>query len=449
MQKLSRLDKYNVAVPRYTSYPTVPTWNQGATEALWLSNISQYGTENQPISLYIHLPFCESLCTYCGCNKHITTNHNLETPYIKTLIQEWQIYRSRMSKDPIIQSIHLGGGTPTFFAAEQLKMLMETLFKTMKITEKTAMSFEAHPSSTTDEHLETLYSLGFRRLSIGVQDISPEILKAINRHQTTDQITHITNKARALGYTGINYDIIYGLPFQKPLHVMDTGNFVAENRPDRIAFYSYAHVPWKSKGQRAFSDADVPMGSQKQSLQELGHYLLSSAGYEAIAMDHYALPEDTLAKAYREQRLHRNFMGYTDTEATYSIGLGMSAISETPDYYVQVDKTLKGYQASIQEGKLPIITSHHMRADEKVFKKHITNLMCNGTTSWTSTTTDYHYLCNRLPRLDQLVEDGLVTYDHRHITATEIGHNYLRNICAAIDPKYTLDVSNRLYSKAI
>ena len=251
-------EKYNIPVPRYTSYPAVPDWqNQAPTQKEWIYTLNQNLFIDNEISIYIHLPFCENLCTYCACNKRITKNHKVESPYVDMILAEWQLYLDQLEKRPVIRELHLGGGTPTFFHPDELDRLLTGIITSTELSSSHSLSFEAHPNSTIAGHLEVLYSHGFRRISIGIQDVNPNILKAINRHQTTEQIESMTMDARRIGYTSINYDIIYGLPFQTIDHIEETLQFVLKMKPDRLAFYGYAHVPWKSKGQRAFTDNDI------------------------------------------------------------------------------------------------------------------------------------------------------------------------------------------------
>lgn len=444
------ISKYNVPVPRYTSYPTVPDWQTKApTEAEWISRLLTSYDEASELSLYIHLPFCEALCTYCGCNKRITKNHAVETPYIDAVMKEWDIYRSHFPSKPVIKEIHLGGGTPTFFKASKLKKLLSHILDTAEISENHEFSFEAHPNSTNSDHLRTLFDLGFRRISIGVQDVSPEILKAINRQQTEEEVKNLTRWARALGYTSINYDIIYGLPFQKPMNVWNTAQFISENRPDRIAFYSYAHVPWKSASQRAFTLADVPQGQEKSELYELGSYLLEMEGYKAVGMDHFCLPDEQLYKAYQAGEMHRNFMGYTPNYTKVSIALGASSISDSWDAYVQNEKHVETYQEIVENGKLPIIKGHLLSSKEEMMRTIILSIMCKDYVEWNSL-EEYQVIKELLPNLDGLVEDNLVSYNSNSITIKPDGRLFIRNICAAIDPIYQNMPNNKeVFSKAI
>lgn len=449
--KSQLIEKYNTAVPRYTSYPTVPHWQEtppGQKE--WLNNLNQNYDEYPELSLYIHLPFCESLCTYCGCNKRITKNHKVESPYIEALLKEWRIYVENLEQRPTIKEIHLGGGTPTFFDPENLKKLISTILEDSDLAEGYEFSFEAHPNSTSSLHLKTLYQLGFRRISIGVQDVSTNILEAINRKQTVNEVKGVTSWARAIGYTSINYDIIYGLPFQKPSNILETAKFIAEQKPDRIAFYSYAHVPWKSASQRAFTIKDVPSGVEKNELYDIGRYLLEMEEYKAIGMDHFCLEDEALHQSYLSGKMHRNFMGYTHNYTKCSIALGASSISDSWSMYVQNEKQIEAYQDKVNQGLLPIIKGHKLNDSEQMMRKHILNLMCKDYTSWKNDSRDGIAIKPFLNNLDELVKDGLVNYDSNRIKVTQIGKFFIRNICSAIDPIFQgFSSENPIFSKAI
>ena len=445
------IDKYNISVPRYTSYPTVPHWkDETPTQAEWLTHLKATYDSNPGVSLYIHLPFCEALCTYCGCNKRITKNHEVEESYIDAVLKEWSIYLAQFDHDPIIKEIHLGGGTPTFFDAKQLDRLISTILNDCVIPDEHKFSFEAHPNSTTSEHLVTLYKLGFRRISIGVQDVSPEILKVINRTQTSDEVRSLTKWSRAIGYTSVNYDIIYGLPFQKPTHIYDTAQFIAENRPDRIAFYSYAHVPWKSPSQRAFTKDDVPVGESKSELYDLGRFLLELEGYQAIGMDHFCLADEALNVAYQNGKMHRNFMGYTTNYTNCCIALGASSISDSWTMYIQNEKHIETYQEIVATGRLPICKGHLLSESEKMMRKVILDLMCRDYAEWPHISALSIAITPFLPNLDEMVEDGLVIYTPNSIKVTKAGKFFIRNICAAIDPIFQDTVYDRpVFSQVI
>ena len=253
--------KYNRPIPRYTSYPTVPFWTNTPSQDEWKSHIKnafQKSNDKEGISIYVHLPFCESLCTYCGCNTRITVNHKVESPYIEALKKEFDLYLELFDEKPIISELHLGGGTPTFFSADHLNVLISYFFKHSEISENANMSFEAHPANTSYEHLETLYRLGFKRLSLGIQDFDPHVQTLINRHQTVEQVEKVVLQARSIGYESINFDLIYGLPDQTIDSVKNTVYEVIRLKPERIAFYSYAHVPWLKPGQRKYDESNLP-----------------------------------------------------------------------------------------------------------------------------------------------------------------------------------------------
>ncbi len=434
------LFKYNTPGPRYTSYPTVPYWQKTPpTQNAWsdlVQNAFSVSNQTEGISLYVHLPFCESLCTYCGCNTRITINHAVETKYINAVLKEWEMYLSIFGAEkPIIREIHLGGGTPTFFSPGNLKRLINGLTQSADIHPKAQFSFEAHPGNTTDAHLQSLFDVGFRRISIGVQDFNPIVLAVINRHQTYDQIAHLTHKAREIGYTSVNYDIVYGLPLQKTCYMMETMLKVIKLKPDRIAFYSYAHVPWIKPGQRNYTELDLPDPNKKMAIYETGRNALELAGYKDIGMDHFALPSDELYKAQQEKRLHRNFMGYTDTRTQLLIGLGASSISDSWNGYVQNEKKVEDYYKRINAGELPIIKGHELTQDDLVLRRHILRIMTEFETSWKNESEVCDDIYKALERLDEMEFDELVTIRPYHLQVTEKGKSFVRNVCMAFDAK--------------
>jgi oxygen-independent coproporphyrinogen-3 oxidase len=445
------LKKYNTQAPRYTSYPTVPYWDKTPpNEKSWIENVQIAFSKNNEISLYIHLPFCERLCTYCGCNKRITKNHQVEEPYVESLLKEWELYLDILPSKPILNEIHLGGGTPTFFQASQLKKMLAGIFEKAEIAENHEFSFEVHPNSTTKEHLEILFELGFRRISIGVQDFADHILKIINRQQTTEDVERVTNLARKIGYTSINYDIIFGLPLQTPQNIIDNIEKIKELRPDRIAFYSYAHVPWIKPSQRAYSEADLPLGEAKRELYELGRKLLEENGYAEIGMDHFALQSDNLYKAMEDKTLHRNFMGYTPFRTELMIGLGASSISDSWGAFIQNEKKIEDYQEIVESGKIPIIRGHLLNDEDLILRKHILNIMCHFETSWSSFNLYDPILDEGLKRLKALENDGLVKLYPFHLKVLEEGRPFIRNICMALDAKLWREKpASQLFSQAV
>jgi len=444
------IEKYNVAVPRYTSYPTVPHWNAETFSKEGYFSLVKRGfakANEEGLALYIHLPYCESLCTYCGCNTRITVNHAVEAPYIDALISEWEHYLDRFGEKPKIREIHLGGGTPTFFAPSELKRLIDAILTKAIATEDASFSFEAHPANTTREHLSVLTSLGFDRLSLGVQDFDPKVQKAINRRQSPEDVQWVTEQARELGYRSINFDLVYGLPFQTEAGVLNAVEEVIRLRPDRIAFYSYAHVPWMRPGQRAYDENDLPKGEEKLNLFVKGRELLLKAGYEAIGFDHFALPSDSLYTAYQNGRMHRNFMGYTDLRTDFLIGLGASSISDVGSAFAQNAKSVEGYIAQVQAGEIPVVKGHLLDEQELVIRHHILNLTCKHGTSWRDAPgPEQAYMRNCLRQLDEAEKDGLIKSGFYEIKLTEKGKFFVRNICAAFDKDYQGDTVVRKYS---
>ncbi len=435
----SLITKYNVATPRYTSYPTVPYWDEKPpTIEQWLKSVKfSFDKSNlkDGISIYIHLPFCERLCTYCACNTRITVNHSVESPYIKAVLKEWMMYKKVFIEKPRIKEIHLGGGTPTFFSSENLKLLMDGILSDSIVCDDAEFSFEAHPGNTERSHLEALYEAGFRRVSFGIQDFDPKVQTIINRVQTYEQVENSVNMARRIGYTSINFDLIYGLPLQTRGSVIGTINKVNILRPDRIAFYSYAHVPWIKPGQRKFTEADLPIDIEKQKLYEIGREMLKEAGYKEIGMDHFALKTDSLYQASLSGKLHRNFMGYTHNYTQLLIGLGVSSISDTWYSYMQNVKKVEDYQELIDKNKFPVFKGHLLNEEDLILRRHILNIMCRFETSWNNEYEQCKGLYDALERLKELENDNLITILPNQIKIKKRGIPYLRNICMAFDAR--------------
>jgi oxygen-independent coproporphyrinogen-3 oxidase len=436
--KKSLLQKYNVPGPRYTSYPTVPYWNEtDFNYHIWIDTLKKSfleSNDSEGISLYIHLPFCESLCTFCGCNKRITKNHSVEHPYIEAILKEWSLYCKILNKKPTIKEIHLGGGTPTFFSTKNLEDLINGIFSHATKAENHEFSFEGHPNNTKREHLQKLYDLGFRRVSFGVQDYSEKVQKAIHREQPFHNVAKVTFWAKEIGYTSIGHDIIFGLPFQKLEDVIDTIEKTNSLQPDRLAFYSYAHVPWiKGNGQRGFKDEDVPKDDIKRQLYEVGKHLLYENNYHEIGMDHFALKTDSMYKAFENKQLHRNFMGYSSSKTQLMIGLGVSAISDSWYSFAQNVKSLEDYFQMLEWDKLPVFRGHILTDEDLIIRKHILNLMCQFETSWADQSNYFNEIPEVIMQLKELENDELVTILNNGVQITEAGKPFVRNICMAFD----------------
>lgn len=433
----SLINKYNIPGPRYTSYPTVPFWDETSfTPELWKQSVIRSFNESndaEGISIYIHLPFCEQLCTFCACHKRITKQHSVETPYLESVLKEWQLYLQLFGKKPKIKELHLGGGTPTFFSPENLRILLEGIFAHAEIAQNPEFSFEGHPNNTTRAHLQTLYDLGFRRCSFGVQDYDPQVQKAINRIQPFENVERVTNWAREIGYKSVSHDLVFGLPFHNWEKMEYTIRKTLQLKPDRLAFYSYAHVPWiKGVGQRGFDENDLPSGEEKRKLYENGKKLLEDLGYIEVGMDHFALEHDDLYQSMISGDIHRNFMGYSSSKTQLMVGLGMSAISDSWYAFGQNEKTVEEYQKRVEEGMIPVFRGHILNQEDLLVRQHILNLMCRLETSWDES-TDFPELQNALESLKEMEADGLVELGDSSIKITEQGRAFTRNVAMTFD----------------
>lgn len=451
----SLVTKYNIPGPRYTSYPTVPYWDEAsfAVEPYLdtLKRSFDESNEREGISLYLHLPFCEQLCTFCACNKRITKKHSVEEVYIEALLREWQMYLQVFGQKPRIKEIHLGGGTPTFFAPEHLEVLLKRILEPCTVAEHPAFSFEGHPNNTTRQHLQVLYRLGFRRVSFGVQDYDLKVQTAINRIQPFFQVKQVTEDARAIGYNSISHDLVFGLPFQTWEAMEKTIYRTMELKPDRLAFYSYAHVPWiKGNGQRGFDEADLPSPEEKRRLYENGKALLQELGYHEVGMDHFALPHDELHQSMHNGSIHRNFMGYSASSTQLLIGLGVSSISDTWYGFAQNEKTLEDYYARLQNGELPIFRGHLLNDEDLIIRRHILNLMCLLHTSWSEPGMQFPALPETLSLLREMEEDDLISIQDSGLEVKEAGRPFIRNICMAFDQRMLREKpQTRIFSMTI
>lgn len=432
----SLLQKYNVPVPRYTSYPTVPLWENNLDGKKWTELVKQayidFG-DTEGISLYIHLPYCESLCTYCGCNKRITKNHSVELPYVQAVLNEWQLYLALLPTQPKLAGIHLGGGTPTFFSPEVLTSLITAIRSSSEILPQAELSFEGHPNNTTLAHLEALHKVGFRRVSYGIQDVDEKVQKTIHRIQPFAKVKEATDIARKAGYDSFNFDLIYGLPHQNLKTIEQTFHQVNDLRPERIAFYSYAHVPSAFPAQKSF-EAFLPQEEEKRALYDKGKELLLDMGYYEIGMDHFSLPDDPLFIAKRQQDLHRNFMGYTTSPSRMLIGLGNSSISDVGTAYAQNQKDIDDYKTQIERKQLALNKGHVLTKEDAVHKRLILDIICNGKAEWN---WDFY---SKLPaaavvQLEEMTQGGLLKYNSSGISVCDTGKAFVRNICAVFDQR--------------
>jgi oxygen-independent coproporphyrinogen III oxidase len=448
------LHKYNVPVPRYTSYPTVPFWKENIDTSQWIKAFKeQFSNTNgeQGLSLYVHLPFCESLCTYCGCNKKITTNHKVETEYINALLTEWNMYKKLMGALPLVRELHFGGGTPTFFSPANLDKLLEGILGSSIIHPTADFSFEGHPNNTSREHLQVLFDRGFRRVSFGVQDNDPVVQKTINRIQPVEHVKKVTEIAREIGYKSVNYDLIYGLPFQTIESIRKTIGECIALKPDRFAYYSYAHVPWTSRGQRLFDENDLPSAEQKMAFYQEGVKIFGANQYHPIGMDHFVVTTDDLFYSWKEGSLHRNFMGYTTQHTSLQLGLGVSAISDTGHAFAQNNKSLHEYYSMISGKELPVNKGYFLNKQDEAFRKYILDISCNGKTQFKEEDNEALQFYT-FPELRKLELDGLVRLNSDSVEVTGLGKNFIRNICRAFDLhllKKATAGDKKSYSRAI
>jgi oxygen-independent coproporphyrinogen-3 oxidase len=443
------LKKYDVPVPRYTSYPTVPYWGEAPTEEQWMHALTSSLTpEEAAWSLYLHIPFCETLCTFCGCNTSITKDHAKGLPYVDALHKEWNYYLQNqplLAKRPL-RHVHLGGGTPTFLVADELTRLLEPMLDQGGWEMgKSEGSIEVDPRRTNKDQLKALRKLGFQRVSLGVQDFNPEVQRLVNRIQPEDITKRISDEARELGYSSVNFDLIYGLPKQTSDSFQHTVETTIKLRPDRIALYSFALVPWIKPAQRLFKDEDLPAGEEKRMLYERAREAFLASGYVEIGMDHFALAEEPLAVAMREGKLHRNFMGYTEIRTDVLLGLGVSAISESRGAFHQNEKVLPLWEQKVNSGKVATHRGHVLTEEDRRQREQILRFMTLGHTPLSE---DEQKEAREFLR--PMLEDGLVNFDNNELRITEKGKPFLRNAGAFFDLRLRrAQPSARIFSQSI
>lgn len=445
----SLIKKYDAPVPRYTSYPTVPYWNQTPTAGEWTHHLrSTLHHDDSTWSLYLHIPFCETLCTFCGCNTAITKDHKKEQPYVDTLLAEFETYLKLVPelKDRPCRQIHLGGGTPTFLSATELTRLLNAIMGKIKKNEtEFEGSVEVDPRRTNLAQLEAMFACGIRRISLGVQDFNPEVQKLVNRIQPFEMTKKMTEDARRLGYKSVNFDLIYGLAKQTLESFKETIQQTLTLKPDRIALYSFALVPWIKPAQRLFKDEDLPEPSLKRALYEMAREKLISGGYQEIGMDHFARPQDGLALALKTKKLHRNFMGYTDQRTDVLLGLGVSSISETPHSFHQNEKVLNLYEEQIKSGALATFRGHVLTDEDKQDRAQILQFM-----TLSEVLLKDHQLADAKEFLKEMLDDGLVKIEGNLLKLADLGRPFLRNACLFFDRRYrTQKPEARTFSQSI
>ncbi|MEO5669454.1 MAG: oxygen-independent coproporphyrinogen III oxidase, partial [Ramlibacter sp.] len=431
------LRRFDIQGPRYTSFPTADRF----VEAFNAEDYGQALTQRRtgpaalalPLSLYVHIPFCESLCYYCACNKIITKHHSRATEYLRYLQREVDLHTERLGLGQAVTQLHLGGGTPTFLSDDELRELMAMLRRSFSMTPGGEYSIEVDPRTVDGKRLATLAELGFNRISFGVQDFDPEVQKAVHRIQPAEQVFALVNEARAIGFDSINVDLIYGLPKQTPESFARTLAQVCELRPDRIALYAYAHLPERFKPQRRIITIDLPGGPSKVAMLAQSLDAFSDAGYVYVGMDHFALPNDALAVAKRQGRLHRNFQGYSTQPDCDLIGLGVSAIGKVGPTYSQNAKTMEEYTDLLDHGRLPVTRGLALSRDDLARRAVIMALMCQGQVLFESIETAWlidfrEYFAPELEALRDLADKGLVLLDESGIQVTAMGWYFVRAV---------------------
>jgi oxygen-independent coproporphyrinogen III oxidase len=452
------LRQYDVAGPRYTSYPTADRF----VEAFSADDYAQALTQRRsgaaalalPLSLYIHVPFCESLCYYCACNKIITKHHDKASEYLRYLSREVDLHTALIGSGQVVSQLHLGGGSPTFLSDDELRELMAMLKRNFSFAPGGEYSIEVDPRTVDAKRLDTLAELGFNRLSFGIQDFDPAVQKAVHRVQPAEQVFALMQQARERGFESINADLIYGLPLQTPESFDRTLAQVIELRPDRIALYAYAHLPERFKPQRRIATAEIPTGGAKISM--LSHSLAAfmGAGYVYVGMDHFALPDDALAVAKRQGRLHRNFQGYSTQPDCDLIALGVSSIGRIGATYSQNAKTLEEYYDALDNGHFPIVRGLALSRDDLVRRAVIMALMCQGNVQFESIDLAFliefrSYFAKELESMQLLAEQGLVTMDDSGIQVTAKGWFFVRAVAMVFDRYLQTDRTRARFSKII
>ncbi len=424
------IKKYDKPGPRYTSYPAYPHWQNGPLQEEWLHELAHH--KDLRADLYIHIPYCQSLCTYCGCTRTISRNLDKGMDYTSYLLKEWQLYREALP-NLSIQSLHLGGGTPTFLRPEYLKVLFEAI--SPLLSEDFSGAVEVDPRVTSERHIETLVEFGIGRFSLGIQDFDPHVQKAVNRTQPPKLVATTVDYIRSCGGSGINFDLIYGLPLQTQDSIHKTIQEVKKMRPDTIALYGYAHVPWRSKAQKSLERFHIPHGEEKRALYELSKKLLEEAGYFELGLDHFALKNSSLYQAYQKGEMKRNFMGYTKEVAPVTLGLGSSAISNTENSFIQNEKELEDYQKVLDKGHLPLSSGHRLTERDQKASQVIQSIMCKGEVDL----QDYlELLCeketlNHMGKLEEMERDGILELKDTELKVTAKGRPFMRNICMVFD----------------
>jgi oxygen-independent coproporphyrinogen-3 oxidase len=452
------LQQFDVPGPRYTSYPTADRFVEAYGETQYVQALQERHLNprsvSSPLSLYVHVPFCASLCYYCACNKIITGNYQKALDYLGDLTREVELLLPYLGEAQTVSQVHLGGGTPTFFKDQELRTLVNMLQTAFHWQPGGEFSIEVDPRTVDEARLETLWNLGFNRLSLGVQDLENQVQQAVNRVQTMESIDRLMQTARAIGFGSINLDLIYGLPLQTQQSWQRTLNSVLAMKPDRLAMYGYAHLPARFKPQRHIPVDSLPSAKDKTGMLSSALQSLQDAGYVYIGMDHFALPNDSLSVAKRQGRLHRNFQGYSTRPDGDLIGLGVSAIGSMGASYVQNARNLEAYSDMLQHGRLPVVKGLSLTRDDLARRSIIMALMCQGRVELADIEQSHlldftTYFARELLQLDAFVQQGMVNMDAHVIQVTPLGWYLVRAIAMVFDKYAQADGQRAHFSKIL
>lgn len=450
------IKKYDQSGPRYTSYPTAVQFTEAFTGHDYQQVAIQSNESGQSLSLYFHIPFCDTVCFYCGCNKIATKDRSKAQPYLDRIYKELELQSRLFSSDRPIEQLHWGGGTPTFISHDQMAELMQQTGKYFKLLDddRGEYSIEIDPREANRESIALLRDIGFNRMSLGVQDFDADVQKAVNRIQSEEETLTVLEAARHKGFRSISIDLIYGLPFQSVKSFEKTLDRIIDASPDRLSVFNYAHLPQIFKPQRRINEADLPAPQEKLDILTMTADKLAGAGYVYIGMDHFAKPDDELAIAQREGTLYRNFQGYSTHAECDLVGLGITSIGMVGPTYAQNLKTLEDYYAAIDNNQLPVFRGLKLNRDDEIRRDVITKLICNFQlayedieNSWTINFQDY--FASELETLREMADDGLISYDHRQITVMPKGRFLIRNICMVFDVYMNQQKQKSSFSKVI
>jgi oxygen-independent coproporphyrinogen-3 oxidase len=453
----SLLQKYNVPTPRYTSYPPANYFHENFDSEM---NLKAFTDSNDSlphnISFYIHIPFCGKLCHYCGCNTHISKDKVLIKNYVNTLKKEILLYKSMLNTERKISQIHWGGGTPNYLPVEDVEEIMALFFEHFQFIEQPEIAMECHPAHLNFEYVDRLVKSGISRISLGVQDFESKVMETVNRDESVIPIAELIAYIKTKGNISVNLDFVYGLPFQTPESFTTTIKQAIAANPDRLAIFSYAHVPWLKKAQQALEKYNLPDADQKIKLFQIAYQELTKSGYVAIGLDHFAKPSDELCQALSTKTIHRNFQGYCTRETTGQVyAIGVSGISQLENAYLQNTKDLSVYAKAIDEGRLPVEKVYFVNTEEKIIREVINELMCNNYVSLPTIASMFKIDLDELKTIltfeeetiKQFEKEGLLVYKENTIEITDEGKFFMRNIAASFDPK--MKANEKTFSKAL